>query len=131
LGERLDRTQEVAGSSPASSTSKALETGPFFVAARPNGKLLLDQKRGTVERSNRGHGEDDRVSRTDPADARGRDHFPRFARPGATYQIRVIARDGSNNALLILFRRKHGRDRGRGWVTRTAGVGGPLWTPTP
>jgi hypothetical protein len=29
LGERLDRTQEVAGSSPASSIEEALETGPF------------------------------------------------------------------------------------------------------
>ena len=32
LGERLDRTQEVAGSSPASSIAKGPETGPFAAA---------------------------------------------------------------------------------------------------
>jgi hypothetical protein len=31
LGERLDRTQEVAGSSPASSMRKYLQSGIFYV----------------------------------------------------------------------------------------------------
>jgi hypothetical protein len=44
MGERLDRTQEVAGSSPASSTSKRpANTGFWFPhpAGEPTGKRLV------------------------------------------------------------------------------------------